>query len=67
MTLLVLALVVLALLVLAACAVTTLFVLAERRQLNVLVGRLVSEQRIDAATRATLQAMRDAARQQSRS
>lgn len=34
-----------------------------RRQLDVLIERLGAEQRIDMATRATLQAMRDAARQ----
>lgn len=35
---------------------------SERRRLRLLAAQLVAEQRIDSVTRATLQAMRDAAR-----
>lgn len=35
----------------------------DRRQLGVMTDRLLAEQRVEAGTRATLQAMRDAARQ----
>lgn len=67
MTMLMLALAVVALVVLAGCAVTGLFLLSERRRLDVIATRLAGEQRIEARTRAALQAMRDAVRQQSKS
>jgi len=39
-----------------------LLIYRERRQIGVMTDRLLAEQRIDAVTRATLQAMREAAR-----
>jgi hypothetical protein len=43
-----------------------LLIYRDRRSLGIMTERLLAEQRIEAATRATLQAMRDAARQQMR-
>lgn len=48
--------------VLVGLAWRGLSVLGDRRGLDVLAGRLRSEQRIDDATHATLAAMREAAR-----